>query len=81
MQGNYSGLDKRDEENIKKMIITYNELSKTLIDQDPDLIVWPETAIPDMLTHIIQIPIINTIPFFIYFSPLLLLNSLEFTHT
>lgn len=46
VQGNFSGFEKRDNENIDRMITEYNELSEKLIIQKPDLIIWPETAIP-----------------------------------
>ncbi len=46
VQGNFSGADKLDESLHNEMIKTYNGLSKMLLDQKPDLIVWPETAMP-----------------------------------
>jgi len=46
VQGNISGFEKRDETNIDKMIEVYNELSGHLVSKNPDLIIWPETAIP-----------------------------------
>jgi apolipoprotein N-acyltransferase len=45
VQGNYSGIDKLDETRSDEMINAYNELSISLIDQKPVLIVWPETAV------------------------------------
>lgn len=46
VQGNFSGLDKKNENKYEEMIIKYNSLSEKLLGQNPDLIVWPETAIP-----------------------------------
>lgn len=46
VQGNYSGIDKVDISRTSSMIIDYNELSNKILNYNPDLIVWPETAIP-----------------------------------
>src|SRR4030042_6540482 len=46
VQGNFTGYEKRDKNNIEKMISVYNDLSEKILDKKPDLIVWPETAIP-----------------------------------
>jgi len=48
VQGNFSGLDKKNAGIYSKMIFTYNDLSKKLLNksESPDLIVWPETSIP-----------------------------------
>ncbi len=44
VQGNFSGLDKRNKEKRALIIPTYNELSESITDQSPDLIVWPESS-------------------------------------
>ncbi|HPP03322.1 MAG TPA: apolipoprotein N-acyltransferase [Spirochaetota bacterium] len=49
VQGNFSGFDKRDSKKIDSMIETYNELSKSILKEFPDLIVWPESAIPILI--------------------------------
>ena len=46
VQGNYSGMDKRDEQMLETMLKTYNDLSIGLMRESPDLIVWPESADP-----------------------------------
>ncbi|HPC42318.1 MAG TPA: apolipoprotein N-acyltransferase [Spirochaetota bacterium] len=46
VQGNYSGMDKRDEQMLEVMLKTYNDLSIGLMGESPDLIVWPESADP-----------------------------------
>ena len=46
VQGNFSGLDKRDDRMLDIMIRTYNSLSSKLARQSPDLIVWPESSDP-----------------------------------
>ncbi len=46
IQGNNSGLDKRDPERSRNMIRDYNTLTKTILNEKPDLVVWPESAIP-----------------------------------
>jgi apolipoprotein N-acyltransferase len=48
VQGNYSGLDKKDRGKQFEMINSYNEYSRELLDDDPDIIIWPESAIPVM---------------------------------
>lgn len=47
VQGNFSGLDKRDNAMLLTMIRTYNRLSRELLPQSPDCIIWPESADPD----------------------------------
>lgn len=49
VQANFSGFDKRDSTKIDNMIETHNELSKTILKYSPDLIVWPESAIPVLI--------------------------------
>ncbi|MBN2547089.1 MAG: apolipoprotein N-acyltransferase [Spirochaetes bacterium] len=46
IQGNFTGLDKFDEKKYQDMIKTYNDLSKSILIQNPDLIIWPEGAVP-----------------------------------
>ena len=46
VQGNFSGIDKRDDRMLDIMVRTYNSLSLKLSRQSPDLIVWPESADP-----------------------------------
>lgn len=46
IQGNNSGLDKRDPDRSERMLADYNELSKSILKEKPDLIVWPESSIP-----------------------------------
>lgn len=46
VQGNYSGLDKKNKTLYQDMAETYNTLSENLLPNGPSLIVWPETAIP-----------------------------------
>ncbi|HBI38494.1 MAG: apolipoprotein N-acyltransferase [Spirochaetes bacterium GWF1_31_7] len=46
IQGNNSGLDKRDPDRSRNMIRDYNALTKTILNEKPDLVVWPESAIP-----------------------------------
>ncbi len=46
VQGKFSGMEKKDKNKFYEMISVYNDLSKKLLKQNPDLIVWPETAIP-----------------------------------
>jgi len=46
IQGNYYGFEKEDKSKVPEMIEKYNNLSAKILIQKPDLIVWPETAIP-----------------------------------
>ncbi len=46
VQGNFSGLDKKSAGKFEEMLETYNSLSKSLMDNTLDLVVWPESAIP-----------------------------------
>lgn len=46
IQGNISGLEKRDKRKSKEMINVYNDLSLKILDKKPDLIIWPESSIP-----------------------------------
>lgn len=48
VQGNYTGLDKYDQNKYPEMINKYNEYSNKLLSYNPDLIVWPETAVPSL---------------------------------
>jgi|GEM_PF-820515 len=51
IQGNYSGIDKLknfNDDYIENDIISeYNYMSKSLLKDNPDLIIWPETIIPE----------------------------------
>ena len=46
VQGNYSGLDKMKFGKFDEMLTSYNELSKSIVDNSVDLVVWPESSIP-----------------------------------
>ncbi|HOV13173.1 MAG TPA: apolipoprotein N-acyltransferase [Spirochaetota bacterium] len=46
VQGNYSGLDKKIFGKFDEMLTTYNDMTKTILDNTLDLVVWPESAIP-----------------------------------
>ncbi|MBP5707136.1 MAG: apolipoprotein N-acyltransferase, partial [Spirochaetales bacterium] len=46
IQGNYSGIDKHNLSLRAKMAPKYNELTKSILDQSPDLVIWPESALP-----------------------------------
>jgi len=68
IQGNYTGQDKFNEKKYPEMIKTYNDLSKSILVQSPDLIVWPEGAVPyirnvesenyDMIKNFKKVPLI-----------------------
>ncbi|OHD10470.1 MAG: apolipoprotein N-acyltransferase [Spirochaetes bacterium GWD1_27_9] len=51
VQGNYSGIDKRDAQKYYEMLYTYNDLSNQILDRSPDLIVWPESSIPSFFDN------------------------------
>lgn len=44
VQGNISGLDKKSK-SYDEINDTYNRVTRSIMDEDPDLIVWPESAI------------------------------------
>lgn len=46
IQGNFSGNDKRGKINLDFMINTYNNLTFTELKESPDLVIWPESAVP-----------------------------------
>ncbi len=46
VQGNFDGLAKMDDSKHYDMINEHNKLSEELLQYNPDLIVWPESAIP-----------------------------------
>jgi apolipoprotein N-acyltransferase len=49
LQGNYDHLDKWNQKNLSEIQREYSELSAKAGREDPDLIVWPETAIPQVI--------------------------------
>jgi len=50
LQGNYPQ-DEKWEATTTDVLECYLELSREALEEGPDLIVWPETAIPDVLTR------------------------------
>ncbi|MDP6355424.1 MAG: apolipoprotein N-acyltransferase [Planctomycetota bacterium] len=49
LQGNYDHLDKWNQKNLSKIQSDYSELSAMAGHENPDLVVWPETAIPQVI--------------------------------
>lgn len=49
LQGNYDHLDKWNQKNLSRILNDYSELSEKAGRQQPDLVVWPETAIPQII--------------------------------
>jgi apolipoprotein N-acyltransferase len=49
LQGNYDHLDKWNQKNLTRILRDYSELSAEAGREQPDLIVWPETAIPQII--------------------------------
>ena len=48
VQGNFSGMDKQDPGKYNDMLSVYNDMSRELLSHNPDVIVWPESAIPSI---------------------------------
>lgn len=68
VQANFSGLDKKDRNKFSIMKDVFNKMSVELLDENPDLIVWPETAMPHLFdskaTRYNSIKRFRTVPLF-----------------
>ena len=54
VQGNFGGMDKRNAELRAKIVPRYNELSKSILNQSPDLVIWPESAVPTRIDNSLE---------------------------